>query len=237
MTSALRGVDVSTWQHPDNAPIDWKAAYGDGIRFAVVKCSQGVDYVNPWFERDVADARAAGLFLGAYHFAAIGNGTAEEQGQWFLNHLSSERLELGAYLDWEPVGPTVYEAAAWIREFRAVVETTRKPCGLYIDDSWWGELRGANQTIGRLWLADWSGEDSHGALITQGEPGWVKGVEGEVDTDVLHNLRSLNLSTSPPPPPPKPGSLMDRLAAKPPPASLNDPNGPIASEPVEAQTT
>lgn len=83
----LQGLDVSMCQ----GRVDWPAVYDLGCRFAFVKCSEGnkgadpvigqpefyVDHkraagvvgVDPLFDVNVARARAAGLLVGAYHFA------------------------------------------------------------------------------------------------------------------------------------------------------------------------
>lgn len=83
----LRGLDVSQCQ----GRVDWKAVADLGCRFAFVKCSEGnkgidpalgsalfylehkraagVSGQDPLFDVNVARARAAGLYVGPYHFA------------------------------------------------------------------------------------------------------------------------------------------------------------------------
>jgi lysozyme len=62
----LRGVDVSSVQ----GSIDWTRVAASGVRFAIIKCSTGNDTgVDSRFTENVANARAAGLVVGAYHFA------------------------------------------------------------------------------------------------------------------------------------------------------------------------
>lgn len=58
------GVDASSVQ--GRLPIDSLAA--DGVRYVIHKCQQGNDGRDPWFDRNVAEARQAGLIVGAYHF-------------------------------------------------------------------------------------------------------------------------------------------------------------------------
>jgi hypothetical protein len=64
-SSRLEGVDVSNWQ----GNIDWNKVAGAGKRFAFVKATEGVDYVDPFYSQNHDEALAAGLGLGAYHFA------------------------------------------------------------------------------------------------------------------------------------------------------------------------
>ena len=80
MSGAVKGVDVSSWQHPGQAEIDWHAVADDGYTFALVKATQGTNYVNNWLSRDLDDARSAGLLLGAYHYLEA-NVTAPGPGQ------------------------------------------------------------------------------------------------------------------------------------------------------------
>jgi lysozyme len=59
----ILGCDVSHWQ----GEIDWPAMRASGLRFAIVKASQAAE-AKRWPENR-AGARAAGLVVGAYHFA------------------------------------------------------------------------------------------------------------------------------------------------------------------------
>jgi lysozyme len=58
------GVDVSHHQ----GDIDWTAVRAEGVTFAYVKATEGGDFVDPRFQASWAQARAAGLAVGAYHF-------------------------------------------------------------------------------------------------------------------------------------------------------------------------
>lgn len=64
-TTPAIGVDVSNWQ----GNIDWQAVAKAGIRFAIPKVSEGVDFVDRTWTKDRVDAiRKAGIVLGGYHF-------------------------------------------------------------------------------------------------------------------------------------------------------------------------
>jgi lysozyme len=71
---AATGPDVSNFQHPNGAAIDWGQVRSAGHTFAFVKASEGPVggggyYTNGWFKSDWAGAGGAGLYRGAYHFA------------------------------------------------------------------------------------------------------------------------------------------------------------------------
>ena len=50
------GPDVSRWQHPNGAKIDWAQVAAAGSTFAIVKATESSSYTNPYFATDVADA-------------------------------------------------------------------------------------------------------------------------------------------------------------------------------------
>lgn len=64
------GFDISSRQHPTPAPIDFAAARAAGFEFVIVKSTQGATYTNPYFARDLAAARAAGLTATPYHWVS-----------------------------------------------------------------------------------------------------------------------------------------------------------------------
>lgn len=65
------GVDVSKWQ----GDINWQAARAAGISYAIIKCggrSTGLDgelYIDPYFEKNIQAAQAAGIQCGVYFFS------------------------------------------------------------------------------------------------------------------------------------------------------------------------
>jgi GH25 family lysozyme M1 (1,4-beta-N-acetylmuramidase) len=87
-----RGIDVSNYQHPGGAAIDWPQVRASGVEFAFIKATEGPVsctgsyYTNNWLRRDWADAAAAGVYRGAYHFARPGDvGSAITQARYFVN--------------------------------------------------------------------------------------------------------------------------------------------------------
>lgn len=60
----LRGTDVSHWQ----GDIRWDLVKRDGISFAYIKATEGVDYQDRNFKKNIKEAKDAGILVGAYHF-------------------------------------------------------------------------------------------------------------------------------------------------------------------------
>ncbi len=62
--AGLFGLDVSHWQ----GQVDWKLVKDAGVQFVYVKATEGIGYVDSWYDRHIAGAKAAGLPCGSYHF-------------------------------------------------------------------------------------------------------------------------------------------------------------------------
>jgi len=61
---ASTGIDVSNYQHPNGAAINWAAVKASGQSFVFVKATEGVNgatpaYTNPYFAQDWAGAGAS----------------------------------------------------------------------------------------------------------------------------------------------------------------------------------
>jgi lysozyme len=198
LKTPAKGVDVSTWQHPNNHPIDWHEVASAGYTFAIVKASQGSTWVNPWLERDLDDARAAGLLVGAYHFYEMGV-NPESQVDHAISVLMGQVLELGFYLDWEPGEVQPWQLPETYNAFLAKAMQTRNPTGTYCAQSWSEVLHAANAPIYRLWLADLNPEPTGKPFLWQNS--WtdkVPGIGAAVDEDILLSTRGLNIPTGPP---------------------------------------
>jgi lysozyme len=64
----IRGIDVSHHQRD----IKWDAVKGSGIGFAYIKATEGADFKDEKFQENWANAGAAGIARGAYHFFTLG---------------------------------------------------------------------------------------------------------------------------------------------------------------------
>ncbi|MEO7329768.1 MAG: GH25 family lysozyme, partial [Minicystis sp.] len=62
--ATVRGVDVSYYQ----GNIDWNAAHGSGIAFAIARVSDGVGFKDPKFVQNWQGMRDAGVVRGLYQF-------------------------------------------------------------------------------------------------------------------------------------------------------------------------
>lgn len=198
MSRTIPGVDVSSWQHEDNRPIDWEQVYAEDYRFAIIKATQGTTYCNPWVVRDIQDANAAGLLVGAYHYFEAGEDAAL-QAKWFGSNLVMQQLDLGIFVDWECYFPKEFVHTQELTQFLSEARTTRAQCGVYCSETWASILTKESVNVGRLWVA---GGDEAPLFV---HFAWQKdravevgGINGPVLESYISNTRGLDVPTSPP---------------------------------------
>lgn len=62
--TTLKGIDISKWQ----GDVDWNAVAGDGVKFAFVRVSDGINSQDQYFDANWQKSRDAGIYTGAYQF-------------------------------------------------------------------------------------------------------------------------------------------------------------------------
>jgi GH25 family lysozyme M1 (1,4-beta-N-acetylmuramidase) len=197
-----RGVDVSSWQHQNGAPIDWNAVKAAGNSFAVIKATEGTAYTNPSYAGDRAGAQAAGLVVGAYHYARpqLPISTAVDQARHFLASAGAVNTPgtLAPVLDLETTGGlNPADLTAWTQAFLREVEsqTGRTPI-LYTFRAFWTDKLANTQSFAKypLWFAIYNDNADPGWLpggwqkwlIWQYDQGGaVNGIKGRVDTNAF----------------------------------------------------
>ena len=78
----IHGADISRWQHPNDAQIDFTKMYAAGIRFVFIKASDTRDAADQlsvkYAAMDHNAAQAAGIYTGFYHYAVLPDVTDPE---------------------------------------------------------------------------------------------------------------------------------------------------------------
>lgn len=194
-----QGVDISASYQPAE---DFAKVAGAGYSFAILKASEGTTWppadqpaLIAWYPARVAAARAAGLTVGAYHFAHPGSNAPGAEAAAFLSRAQLEAGDIVPFLDLEtnPHRLTVAQLVGWARSWLAQVEG-RMPAGsragVYTDVSYLhGDLGGWNLDGRPLWLADPSNTSpSLGRVITQTGQRTVPGIGAGVDVNSAAQL-------------------------------------------------
>jgi GH25 family lysozyme M1 (1,4-beta-N-acetylmuramidase) len=179
--SGAVGPDVSSWNHPSGAAIDWHQVAVAGNSFAFVKATEGPTtvggsfYVNPYFASDFAGAANNGLYRGAYDFArpALPFATATAQAQAFIattGTLQGAR-DLPPVLDLETDGGlSPSDLLAWTSTWLTTAQglTGRVPM-IYTSPGFWSSSMANTTALSQyhLWEAHWTS-----AASPQSIPGW-----------------------------------------------------------------
>ncbi|HUW88284.1 MAG TPA: glycoside hydrolase family 25 protein [Candidatus Paceibacterota bacterium] len=103
----IHGMDISRWQHPGGAPIDFEKMYAAGVRFVMIKAADSHDIADAealkYLIMDRNAAQAVGIYTGFYYYATLPDTTdeaviiedAQAQAQKAIWRLAS----LGGYTD------------------------------------------------------------------------------------------------------------------------------------------
>ena len=96
----IYGVDVASYQSTDLA-----AYHKAGASFAIVKLTEGTDYLNPKADAQVKSSRANHMYTHAYHFAHFGSSAsqAQKEAAYFIEEAKKQDISQKRmlWLDWE----------------------------------------------------------------------------------------------------------------------------------------
>lgn len=195
--AAPTGPDVSSWQHVDGRWINWFAVRGSGNSFAMLKATEGLDYLNPYFVPDSLLMRAAGVARGTYHYARP-NLPPEPQAALYATVVLGQHgvLDLPPVLDIENSGGLAPAALInWTHRYLNTVQslTGRVPIVYTYPRFWRTAMANSNQfTQYPLWIADYSGKPQPD--VPGGWPTWtfwqttdsgtIPGIAGRTDVNV-----------------------------------------------------
>ena len=199
----ILGVDVSSYQGTPN----WTQVKSDGITFAYAKATEGVTIKDADYVYNETNGTAAGLVMGAYHFAHPENNTAVAEANFFLSvarpYIKSCCMPPALDMEDPPSGPTLSsyftpaQLTAWAETWmQTVYDSTGIEPVLYSDGSYAGSMYTSSMTKYGLWMADPDGNSSTPPATTGIWPTWVfkqwsftatyTGISGQVDADVFN---------------------------------------------------
>lgn len=216
----LPGVDVSHWQ----GEVDWAAVAGSGVRFAILKATEGRTLVDDRYQANRAEATAAGLVVTAYHFARP-DGRADDpvvEADHFVDTAGLGAGDIVPALDLEVTGGLSTDAL--IRWTTAWLERVRERLGvrpmIYSSPGFWKSAMGDTRAFADagyrfLWVAHWTPNSQPTVPADNwGGQGWtfwqwtscarVSGITGCVDGDRYNGtdlsavlIRKLSVATTP----------------------------------------
>ncbi len=137
------GTDVSHYQ----GSINWTSVKNSGVSFAWAKATESTTFTDSFFASNEANAKAAGVLIGAYHFARpsshpnlTGANSADTEANYFWGVVSNYVKGSGTYLvpmlDWEDTGATVAagfnvtQMSQWVNQWCNTVSNLARASGV-----------------------------------------------------------------------------------------------------------
>jgi GH25 family lysozyme M1 (1,4-beta-N-acetylmuramidase) len=191
------GVDISHWQ----GTINWTSVAAAGKKFAYMKATESTDFVDPSYTTNRAQARAAGLLVGAYHFAqpSVTAGDAVAQADHFIATAGLSHGDLLPVLDLERTnGIGTSALTQWVQAYMSrILARTGLHAVIYVSPNFWLNYMAnttwfADNGYTVLWIANWisgvaptvpgNSWSGHGWTFWQyTSDGIVPGISGRVD--------------------------------------------------------
>ena len=191
----VAGVDVSHYQ----SPLNWSAAFASGVRFAWVKATEGQTYRDLAARGHLDGARAAGVRVGAYHFATASSiaNDPEAEAAWFrkvCTELGSFDLPPALDIETNPNGMAPAALAEWVVRFcqTSTLLWGRRPI-IYTYSAFLPQLgRDPRLAAFPLWIARYTTKNDPGPVppwvtwdVWQWSVGAVVGSAGKTDRNWL----------------------------------------------------
>lgn len=193
----VAGIDISKWQ----GSIDWALVAGEGIDFACIRVSDGLDHFDQFFASNWAGAGSNGILRGAYQFFRS-NEDPVAQADLLLETMGPLTAgDLPPVIDVESTdGQDPATVAANVGLWLDRVEEVLGVKGIiYTSPVFWEDHVASDAHSDHpLWIANW-GVDC--PRIPDQWTGWVfwqtsasgsySGISGDVDTDLFNGSRDL----------------------------------------------
>ncbi|MZP29802.1 N-acetylmuramoyl-L-alanine amidase [Heliobacterium undosum] len=202
----ITGIDVSSYQQQ----VDWAEVSASGVAFAYIKATEGQRTQDSMFQTHVTNARAAGIPVGAYHYAHPEYNTAADEANNFLAALNSVTTDLAPVLDLEspPQKNSALSGdylADWARTFiNLIAEATGKRVLLYTGKWYFDMYQISGLSDIPLWLSYYSSSappDFAGwtqwTMWQYTDSGAVNGISGNVDMNAAVSLDALRGNPTP----------------------------------------
>ena len=133
-------LDVSHHQFDNGFKL--KMAWDQGFRHVILKCTQGMGYVDPKYKAALAEAKKLGFKVSVYHFLEHGN--AAKQAENLAKNIVDKGLPV--WIDVEPTRektpdeslPTLRD---WVGFRDAATKLGLRVVGKYLTESYWERLK------------------------------------------------------------------------------------------------
>lgn len=145
----LQGIDVASYQ----TGIDFSQVPCD---FAIIKATEGTNYVNPACNAQYSSAKSAGKLLGLYHYVK-GNGTVAE-ANFFIDNIKNYVGTAILCIDWESGGNSAWGDMGYLKQLcqQVIARTGVRPL-IYVQASAYAPVSGVAKELNLgLWIAQYA---------------------------------------------------------------------------------
>ncbi len=192
-----KGIDVSNLQ----GEIDFRKVRRAGYEFAIIKAGEG-DWKDPDFLRNVKDATAAGLEVGAYQFLRPKAGrTGAQEAAFFMAGLDDAGLDRGdirPVLDVEVTKLDRPGTHAYVGSFVNAMRAHGYKPMVYTGTWFWNPKVGDDDFGCPLWIAAYQDHEptlpkpwTSYAIWQHSDKGDVPGIHGHVDVNKTPDIRKV----------------------------------------------
>lgn len=198
VSAGIYGIDVSKW----NKDIDWTQVKNAGVEYAIIRCgyrgsSTGALVMDPYYQKNFDEARAAGIKVGIYFFTqAVNESEAIEEASVVLSLLGGNKIEYPVFLDVEGSGGRAdgidnATRTQVIKAFCQTISSAGYEAGVYANKNWFTNKINTNELSGiTKWLAQYNvSEPTYEGdynIWQYTSKGSIPGIEGNVDIDLSY---------------------------------------------------
>lgn len=191
----VRGIDISA----HNGDIDFGALVGGSqVQFAYVKATEGTDFIDRNFIRNVKGLTRQGVPVGAYHFFRFD--TDGEMQAWnFISAMRGRRLSLRPAIDVEewanPSDPTTAQIMTQLRAMIAILRAEGHDPVIYTNKDGYHRFVKGKLDEHTLWICSFTdpplGNGGLMPLWQYSHRGSIPGISGPVDLNAAPSLTPL----------------------------------------------
>lgn len=173
-----------------------------GASFAIVKLTEGTDYVNPKAQAQVTSSRANHLFTHAYHFARFGSSVsqAKKEAAYFIKEAKKQEISQKRmlWLDWEAGSGNVVTGAKAdntkaILAFMDAIKAAGWRPGLYSGASLMRSAIDTAQVVKRYGTCLWVASYPTMAAVSTADFGYFPSMDGVAIWQFTSNWKGLGV--------------------------------------------
>ena len=159
----IAGVDASYAQ----PSVDWASLRSQGVRFGIVKATDGTQTLDTQFASNWSGMHANGIVRGAYHYFRVLQ-DAQAQVDHYLSTVNLDATDLPPFVDAESAGNNGGSNSQWASGLTLWLQQVEKRTGrtpiIYTSVGFWNGLGMADLTHYPLWVANWRSPTSQPVL-------------------------------------------------------------------------